>query len=150
MLDFGIARFGGVARETRTGTIVGTSGYMAPEQAQGHGVVDARTDVFTLGCVLFECLTGRAAFVGENMMVLLAKILFEESPRLSELSADMPRSQAARSSANPSRREYRARPRRAPRLPRAHPQGHRSRRSQARPRSRARSRLPLSTRPRAR
>ena len=90
VLDFGIARFGGGARETRTGTIVGTPGYMAPEQAQGHGVVDARTDVFTLGCVLFECLTGRAAFVGENMMALLAKILFEESPRMSELSTDMP------------------------------------------------------------
>ncbi|HEX8108814.1 MAG TPA: serine/threonine-protein kinase [Kofleriaceae bacterium] len=58
VLDFGIARRDGLTHLTRTGTLIGTPGYMAPEQARSHEVVDARADVFALGCVLFECLTG--------------------------------------------------------------------------------------------
>src|SRR5207302_1047317 len=91
VLDFGIARIldGGQA-QTRTGMLLGTPGYMAPEQARGGKELDARADVFALGCVLFECLTGRAAFVGEHVMALLAKILLEEAPRVSEVRADLP------------------------------------------------------------
>jgi tetratricopeptide (TPR) repeat protein len=85
LLDFGIARMGGAARMTRAGMIVGTPGYMAPEQVQSEREVDARADVFSLGCVLFECVTGRAPFVAEHPMALLAKVIFADTPRLREL-----------------------------------------------------------------
>jgi tRNA A-37 threonylcarbamoyl transferase component Bud32/tetratricopeptide (TPR) repeat protein len=83
VLDFGIARplratFG----LTVPGVYLGTPGYMAPEQARSNEEVDARADVFALGCVLYECLTGRAAFAADNLMALLGKVLFEEAPRL--------------------------------------------------------------------
>ena len=90
VLDFGIARLREGTQETRPGTSLGTPGYMAPEQARGEGSVDARTDVFALGCVLFECLTGRPAFTGEHELALLAKILLEDPPRVSEIRRDAP------------------------------------------------------------
>jgi serine/threonine protein kinase/tetratricopeptide (TPR) repeat protein len=89
ILDFGVARITD-ARSTRTGVMVGTPGYMAPEQAKGEAGVGPRVDVFALGCVLFECLTGRTAFVGDNVMAVLAKILLEETPRLSDVRRDLP------------------------------------------------------------
>jgi eukaryotic-like serine/threonine-protein kinase len=94
ILDFGVARLGAEARagwSTRTGAMMGTPGYMAPEQARGDPLVDARADVFALGCVLFECLTGRAVFVGSHPMAVLAKILLEPPPRLRDLRPDLPR-----------------------------------------------------------
>jgi tetratricopeptide (TPR) repeat protein len=90
VLDFGIARLASVTRLTRTGVIIGTPGYMAPEQAQNDRAVDARADVFSLGCVLFECLTGAPAFAAEHVMALLAKVLFAEPPRLRELRPEAP------------------------------------------------------------
>jgi tetratricopeptide (TPR) repeat protein len=91
VLDFGIARAGQAHTTlTRTGIMVGTPGYMAPEQARGARDIDARADVFALGAVLFECLTGRPAFVGEHVMALLAKLLLEEPPRVSDLRPDVP------------------------------------------------------------
>jgi eukaryotic-like serine/threonine-protein kinase len=91
VLDFGIARLTvGHRVDTGTGVTVGTPGYMAPEQARGARDVDARADVFALGCVLFECLTGRAVFLAEHVMGILAKVLLEEAPRLQELGLDVP------------------------------------------------------------
>jgi tetratricopeptide (TPR) repeat protein len=92
VLDFGIARLAGSTRTLRrTGTALGTAGYMAPEQARGEREgVDARADVFSLGCVLFECLAGRPAFQGAHKNVLLAKVLFEEPPRVSRLNHQVP------------------------------------------------------------
>jgi tetratricopeptide (TPR) repeat protein len=91
ILDFGIARFGrDVLTATATGMMMGTPGYMAPEQARGDPDLDARTDVFALGCVLFECLTGKPAFVGEHVMALLAKILLDETPRARDLARGVP------------------------------------------------------------
>jgi tRNA A-37 threonylcarbamoyl transferase component Bud32/tetratricopeptide (TPR) repeat protein len=86
VLDFGIARplratFG----MTLPGVYLGTPGYMAPEQARNNDEVDARADVFALGCVLYECLTGRPAFTADNLMALLAKVLFEDAPRLRQV-----------------------------------------------------------------
>jgi tetratricopeptide (TPR) repeat protein len=90
VLDFGIARRGGATPITKTGAVVGTPGYMAPEQVRSGGDVDARADVFALGCVLFECLTGTPLFTGEHFMAILAKILFREAPRLREQAPDIP------------------------------------------------------------
>jgi tetratricopeptide (TPR) repeat protein len=64
---------------------------MAPEQARGDKELDATADVFALGCVLFECLTGRAAFAGEHVMAILAKIVLADAPRVRELRPEVPR-----------------------------------------------------------
>ncbi len=88
LLDFGVAHLS--HGRTRTGVMVGTPGYMAPEQARGDRELDASADVFSLGCVLFECVTGRAPFRGDNPIALLAKILFEDVPRVASLRPDVP------------------------------------------------------------
>jgi tetratricopeptide (TPR) repeat protein len=89
LLDFGVA--GGDLLASFAGpTVVGTPGYMAPEQARGDAEVDARADVFSLGCLLFECLTGRPAFAGTQVVTILARILLEPTPRLRELLPDAP------------------------------------------------------------
>jgi len=90
VLDFGIAHRDGRTQLTQTGTMIGTPGYMAPEQARNHGVIDARVDVFALGCVLFHCLTGTPAFEGDNATSILGKILFGEAPRVSALWPEVP------------------------------------------------------------
>ncbi|MCK6546183.1 protein kinase [Myxococcota bacterium] len=91
VLDFGIARARTEAQTlTRTGVFLGTPGYIAPEQARGEREVDARADIFSLGCVLFECLTGRPAFVARDVIALLAKLVVEEVPRPSELAPEVP------------------------------------------------------------
>ena len=77
LLDFGIARrlFDGVLpRLTQIGTALGTPMYMSPEQAQGSLDVDARADIFSMGCVLFECLTGTPPFWGESTTATMAKV----------------------------------------------------------------------------
>ncbi|HWU85946.1 MAG TPA: serine/threonine-protein kinase, partial [Kofleriaceae bacterium] len=90
VLDFGIAQREGRTPITQTGIMLGTPGYMAPEQARTGGHVDARADVFALGCVLFQCLTGVPPFDGDNAAAILAKILFGAPPRVSELWPEVP------------------------------------------------------------
>lgn len=90
LLDFGIARLETDTRVTIAGTIMGTLGYMAPEQAGHDQVVDARADVFSLGCVLFECLTGTPAFAADHPMALLTKLVFSKPPRLSDVLPTAP------------------------------------------------------------
>jgi len=95
LLDFGIAWPGAETRLTRTGALIGTPAYMAPEQARSAGVIDARADVFALGCVLFECLAGEPPFRGDHVMSVLAKVLCDEPPSLSDLRGDVPEALAA-------------------------------------------------------
>lgn len=68
--DFGIAKLASAASRTKTGLIKGKVGYMSPEQARGESV-DRRTDLFALGCLLWEMLTGRRLFSGENDQAVL-------------------------------------------------------------------------------
>ena len=85
VLDFGIVRQVGVATEiTKTGAMLGTPGYMSPEQIRGKKTLDARADVFALGCVLYRCLTGRTPFHSDDAIAVLTRVLFEEvmPPRL--------------------------------------------------------------------
>lgn len=76
LLDFGIARPVGPSTMTRTGVVIGTPGFMSPEQARGDWDVDARADVFSLGCVLYTCLCGQPPFTASRMLANLAAILF--------------------------------------------------------------------------
>lgn len=91
VLDFGIARsvLGGHTL-TMTGTTIGTPHYMSPEQARAERGVDPSTDVYALGCVLYEALTGVRPFDGETAMAVLAKILLEEPRPLAEILGDVP------------------------------------------------------------
>jgi eukaryotic-like serine/threonine-protein kinase len=91
LVDFGIARPDGEARRlTYTGGILGTPGYIAPEQIESGASHDARADVFSLACVFYECVAGRPAFEGTHLMAALAKLLFQQTPRLSEVRSDVP------------------------------------------------------------
>ena len=91
IVDFGIARLGCEGKRlTSTGVLLGTPGYIAPEQIQGASTHDPRADVFSLGCVLFECLAGRPAFEGTNAVAVLAKILLQEVPRARAIRAAVP------------------------------------------------------------
>ncbi len=87
VIDFGIARSARDPRVTATGSAIGTPGYMAPEQARGDRAVDARVDVFALGAVLFEALTGAPAFVGRSDSAIRAKVLLAPAPPLRGLDA---------------------------------------------------------------
>ncbi len=83
LVDFGIARVGEAASAmTQEGMLIGTPGYISPEQARGSLQIDARADQFALGCVLHAALTGRPPFRGEDLVGVLAKILFQETPRV--------------------------------------------------------------------
>ncbi len=91
LLDFGVARVLLDAQAmTRTGTALGTPAYMAPEQARGARELDARADTYALGCLLFECLSGQPAFDGQDVMAILAKVLFDEAPSLARFRPDAP------------------------------------------------------------
>jgi hypothetical protein len=91
LLDFGVAHFAaGTKQLTHAGDRVGTPGYMAPEQAQGSLDVGPAADVFSLGCVLFECLTGRRAFTGNTLLEVFAKIIAEPVPHPSSLKKEIP------------------------------------------------------------
>jgi tetratricopeptide (TPR) repeat protein len=90
LLDFGIARLEEAKHNTLTGQVLGTPGYLAPEQARGEPSVDGRADVFALGSLLFECVTGRPTFGTGAVMGVLTRILFEPSPRVRELVPGAP------------------------------------------------------------
>jgi serine/threonine-protein kinase len=89
LIDFGIAHDAAATRLTSTGMMVGTLAYMAPERFTA-GVADARSDVYALACVLFECLTGATPFLGDNLEQQIAGHLTVDPPKPSEHRADLP------------------------------------------------------------
>ena len=89
MTDFGIARSLDVEGVTITGTVLGTSEYIAPEQARGQRV-DALTDVYSLGVVLYELLTGGVPFHGENFVTIALRHVNEPAPSVLDRRPDCP------------------------------------------------------------
>jgi eukaryotic-like serine/threonine-protein kinase len=86
--DFGCAQLSDLER-SRSGLMIGSPAYMAPEQLAG-ALVDGRSDLYALGVVLFELLTGRLPFAADNLGLLLAAIAREPAPALSALRPDLP------------------------------------------------------------
>jgi tetratricopeptide (TPR) repeat protein len=90
LVDFGLARVRGARALTGTGMRLGTTQYMAPEQVLSARHVDGRADVFALGCVMFECITGRRAFAGDDDVGVIARIVLDRAPRVRQHRADAP------------------------------------------------------------
>ena len=92
LTDFGLARRFDDVRMSMTGAMLGTPNYMSPEQAApARHPIDHRTDIYSLGATLFELLTGRTVFVADTPHAVLAQVLAEEAPLLSELIPDVSR-----------------------------------------------------------
>ncbi|MDE0572090.1 Stk1 family PASTA domain-containing Ser/Thr kinase [Demequina sp. B12] len=92
VMDFGIARALADAGNTVTQTqaVVGTAQYLSPEQARGE-TVDARSDLYSTGCLLFELLTGRPPFIGDSPVSVAYQHVREEPPAPSQFASDVPR-----------------------------------------------------------
>ena len=91
--DFGIARALGAAVEeglTQTGSVMGTATYLSPEQAQGSQP-DPRSDIYSLGVVMYEMVAGRAPFIGDNAVGIAYQQVHGVPPALSEFASDAPR-----------------------------------------------------------
>ncbi|MBN2369531.1 MAG: protein kinase [Vicinamibacteria bacterium] len=92
--DFGIAKpLDASEKLTITGSLLGTPSYISPEQARG-GAIDGRSDLFALGCILYEMLSGKRAFTGESITGLIFKIITEEPPPLRSLAPTVPEAMA--------------------------------------------------------
>lgn len=110
IMDFGLARGATESRITKTGTIAGTLSYMSPEQVAGSNI-DNRTDIYSLGTVLYECMTGEPPFAGELQSVLY-RIVHEipQSPRAmgADINEDLEQAILACIAKDPSKRPQRA------------------------------------------
>src|SRR5690606_20362392 len=91
LMDFGIARAVSDSSATveQTSTVLGTAQYFSPEQARGE-TVDARTDLYSLGLVLFEMITGKTPFTGDSAIAIAYQHVNEEPPSPSSLNPDIP------------------------------------------------------------
>ncbi|HEY8427161.1 MAG TPA: protein kinase [Sandaracinaceae bacterium] len=93
VLDFGVAKDtsdGQLSKLTATGAVVGTAHYLSPEQAKGLSDIDARADIYAMGVVLFESLSGRMPFEAETITQLIAKMFTERPRRLQEVAPHVP------------------------------------------------------------
>src|ERR1700681_24732 len=107
ILDFGLAKLieqppvpGGDSGEAATavmqqhstpGVIMGTVGYMSPEQAQGKtNEIDQRSDIFSFGCILYEAVTGKKPFEGDSIVKSLHSLIYEPAPAIAELNPSAP------------------------------------------------------------
>ncbi|UQA60095.1 serine/threonine-protein kinase [Polyangium aurulentum] len=90
ILDLGIARSEASCPITAAGVLPGTPQYMSPEQVRGEGELGPSSDIFSLGCILYECLAGRPPFLSDDVRSLYAKILFEPPPALTQLRPGIP------------------------------------------------------------
>jgi eukaryotic-like serine/threonine-protein kinase len=109
ILDFGLAKLiepltsgsGGTSnsqadtamyiQHSTPGTVMGTPGYMSPEQAQGKtGETDHRSDIFSFGCILFEAVTGHRPFEGDSVVKALYRVIYESAPSIKEFSPSAP------------------------------------------------------------
>ena len=89
LIDFGVAKQ--ADRDlTHTGQLIGTPGYMAPEQVRGHKTVNASADLFALGCVLYKAVSGKDAFGGAEVMEILARLLLEDPEPIENLVSELP------------------------------------------------------------
>ena len=91
--DFGIAKAvqaAGSEHITQTGMAIGTPAYMSPEQASGGGTPDGRSDIYSLACVLFEMLTGKAPFTGPTAQAIITKRFLEPAPSARAVRPDVP------------------------------------------------------------
>ncbi|MDP9295115.1 MAG: Stk1 family PASTA domain-containing Ser/Thr kinase [Actinomycetota bacterium] len=88
VMDFGIARAASAETVTATATVLGTASYLSPEQAQGQPV-DARSDIYSLGVVLYEMLTGRVPFTGDSAVAVAYKHVQEQPVPPSQLNPDV-------------------------------------------------------------
>lgn len=93
ILDFGVAKATDILSATgmdptRTGALLGTPGYMSPEQAQGLKSVDFRSDLWSVGVLAFECLAGKRPFTAPSLGVLIAKIAGMPAPTMAQLAPD--------------------------------------------------------------
>lgn len=89
LVDFGVATADD-ARLTRTGAIIGTPAYMAPEQARGDAEVNACADIYALGATLFEMIAGRPPHTGPTAVAILARLVTTPAPRLGEVFPEVP------------------------------------------------------------
>jgi serine/threonine-protein kinase len=95
VLDFGISKVVGAgdgAKTTQTGVVIGSPAYMSPEHAVGRVAVDERTDVYALGVVLYETISGRVPFLTENYNTLIVEIATLAPPDIASLVPALPRS----------------------------------------------------------
>jgi serine/threonine-protein kinase len=93
ILDFGISKFdpvdGDAGHQTRTGVVMGTPYYMSPEQARGVRALDRRSDLFSVGVILYEAVTGRLPFEGETFNELMFKIALQDAPAAESIVSDL-------------------------------------------------------------
>ncbi|MEZ4446557.1 MAG: serine/threonine-protein kinase, partial [Polyangiaceae bacterium] len=89
VLDFGVAKVLGASKKTQHGMVFGTPHYMSPEQGDGGGI-DGRSDVYSLGIIVYECLAGELPFVAETFLGVLQQHLFEEPPPIEGALGSLP------------------------------------------------------------
>jgi serine/threonine protein kinase/formylglycine-generating enzyme required for sulfatase activity len=89
LTDFGIAHAASGTKITQAGSVIGTPEYMSPEQAEGKDL-DGRSDIFSLGVVMYECLTGKVPFKGDNPLTTIYGIIHDSTPSLKSINSKIP------------------------------------------------------------